>query len=128
MAAAASAVVLRPSAGIFQLVHEEESAKDDSEDEGEDDEVDQALDFSWTKVAPKQVEMPDLVEEEDELEKNAFTAPTVISVEVLQEKDDDDRGQFIFGAPHKESTISERESEGETEPGVGVADTEEVEV
>merc|ERR1719507_1831597 len=84
---AAAASILRPSSGIFQLVHEEESAKDDSGDEGDDDEaedeededgdeeddeeedeVDQALDFSWTKVAPKQVETSNLVEEDD-LEK-----------------------------------------------------------
>ena len=130
------ASVLRPSAGIFQLVHEVESDKEDSGDEGDDDEaedeedvddveeekdeVDQALDFSWTKVAPKQVEMPDLVQEE-ELEKHSFTAPTVVSVEVLQEKDDG-QGQFIFGAPHNESTISEKESEGEAEQGISGAD------
>merc|ERR1719305_924648 len=123
---AAAASILRPSSGIFQLVHEEESAKDDSGDEGDDDdaedeedeeedEVDQALDFSWTKVAPKQVETSNLVEE-DELGKHSFTTPTVVSVEVLQEKDDD-QGQFTFGAPHNESTISD----GETEPEVSNA-------
>merc|ERR1719507_2548877 len=132
---AAAASILRPSSGIFQLVHEEESAKDDSGDEGDDDdaedeededgdeeedeeedEVDQALDFSWTKVAPRQVEASNLVEE-DELGKHSFTTPTVVSVEVLQEKDDD-QGQFTFGAPHNESTISE----GEIEPEIINAD------
>merc|ERR1719500_69364 len=132
---AAAASILQPSSGIFQLVHEEESAKDDSGDEGDDDdaedeededgdeeeeeeedEVDQALDFSWTKVAPRQVELSNLVEE-DELGKHSFTTPTVVSMEVLQEKDDD-QGQFIFGAPHNESTISE----GEMEPEVSKVD------
>ena len=136
----ASAAVLRPSSGIFQLVHEDgESAKEDSGEEGDDDEaededeeeedddddedvVDQALDFSWTKVVPKQVAISDLVEEEA-VEKT-FTAPTVVSLEVLQDGGDD-QDQFTFGAPHNESTISERESEGgEVEPEVSETDGE----
>ena len=137
----ASAAVLRPSSGIFQLVHEDgESAKEDSGEEGDDDEaededeeeedddddedvVDQALDFSWTKVVPKQVAISDLVEEEA-VEKKTFTAPTVVSLEVLQDGGDD-QDQFTFGAPHNESTISERESEGgEVEPEVSETDGE----
>ena len=136
-----SAAVLRPSSGIFQLVHEDgESAKEDSGEEGDDDEaededeeeedddddedvVDQALDFSWTKVVPKQVAISDLVEEEA-VEKKTFTAPTVVSLEVLQDGGDD-QDQFTFGAPHNESTISERESEGgEVEPEVSETDGE----
>ena len=137
----ASAAVLRPSSGIFQLVHEDgESAKEDSGEEGDDveaededeeeedddddeDVVDQALDFSWTKVVPKQVAISDLVEEEA-VEKKTFTAPTVVSLEVLQDGGDD-QDQFTFGAPHNESTISERESEGgEVEPEVSETDGE----
>merc|ERR1719397_1643010 len=72
---------------------------------------------SSTKVASKQEKLTDLVEEEEEMEKNSFTAPTVVSLEVVQERDED-QGQFIFGAPHNESTISEKESEGEMVPDV----------
>ena len=110
--------ILRPSSGIFQLVHDQEETTkdssgdeaDDDEEEGDDeeeeDEVDQALDFSWTKVAPKKVELSELVGEE----KNVFTSPTVISKEVL-EVQDEGQDQFQFGVPHNESTLSEKENE-----------------
>ena len=114
----AASQILRPSSGIFQLVHDQgettkessgDEADDDDEegdDEEEEDEVDQALDFSWTKVAPKKVELSDLVGEE----KNVFTSPTVISKEVL-EVQDEGQDQFQFGVPHNESTLSEKENE-----------------
>ena len=114
----ADSQILRPSSGIFQLVHDQEKATkyssgdeaDDDEEEGDDeeeeDEVDQALDFSWTKVAPKKVELSDLVGEE----KNVFTSPTVISKEVL-EVQDEGQDQFQFGVPHNESTLSEKDNE-----------------
>ena len=114
----ADSQILRSSSGIFQLVHDQgettkessgDEADDDDEegdDEEEEDEVDQALDFSWTKVAPKKVELSDLVGEE----KNVFTSPTVISKEVL-EVQDEGQDQFQFGVPHNESTLSEKENE-----------------
>ena len=114
----ADSQILRPSSGIFQLVHDQEETTEDSsgdeadddeeegDDEEEEDEVDQALDFSWTKVAPKKVELSDLVGEE----KNVFTSPTVISKEVL-EVQDEGQDQFQFGVPHNESTLSEKENE-----------------
>ena len=114
----AASQILRPSSGIFQLVHDQEETTEDSsgdeadddgeeeDDEEEEDEVDQALDFSWTKVAPKKVELSDLVGEE----KNVFTSPTVISKEVL-EVQDEGQDQFQFGVPHNESTLSEKDNE-----------------